>query len=177
MDSAWDENGIMEAAFDKYGLPIISTYVGSNPKTLARLRDETSIPICGSELAFTRYAARDLIELGAVDIVMTDVTWTGGIGESKRIAAHAETYNLPFVSHDCTGPITLLASIHLSVHCPNALIQESVRAYYRGFYRDLTTDQPRIENGYAYPPELPGLGTELRQAILERPDCTVKKSI
>jgi L-alanine-DL-glutamate epimerase-like enolase superfamily enzyme len=148
-----------------------------NPKTLARLRDETSIPICGSELAFTRYAARDLIELGAVDIVMTDVTWTGGIGESKRIAAHAETYNLPFVSHDCTGPITLLASIHLSVHCPNALIQESVRAYYRGFYRDLTTHQPRIENGYAYPPELPGLGTELRQAILERPDCTVRKSI
>jgi galactonate dehydratase len=147
-----------------------------SPQTLARLRRETSIPICGSELAFTRYAVRDLIEQEAVDIVMTDVTWTGGIAESKKIATHAETYNLPFVSHDCTGPVTLLASIHLSVHCPNALIQESVRAYYRGFYQELTTDQPRIESGYAYPPEKPGLGTELKPEILVRPDCTLRES-
>ena len=77
------------------------------------------------------------------------------------------------MSHDCTGPVTLLASIHLSVHCPNALIQESVRAYYREFYKELTTDQPRIESGYAYPPDTPGIGTELRSEILQRPNCTV----
>lgn len=148
-----------------------------SPQTLARLREETRIPICGSELALTRYATRDLIEQRAVDIVMTDVTWTGGIAESRKIAAHAESYNLPFVAHDCTGPVTLLASIHLSVHCPNAMIQETVRAYYRGFYETMTTDQPRIEEGYAYPPERPGLGTSLRPDLLDRPDCTIRESI
>ena len=148
-----------------------------NPQTLARLRKETNIPICGSELAFTRYGVRDLIEQEAVDIVMTDVTWTGGIAESRKIAAHAETYNLPFVSHDCTGPVTLLASIHLSVHCPNALIQESVRAYYRSFYKDLTTNQPRIEDGYAYPPDQPGLGTEHNPALFDRDDIATRVTV
>ena len=65
----------------------------------------------------------------------------------------------------------------MSVHCPNALIQESVRAYYRGFYADLTTTQPRIEAGYAYPPELPGLGTKLNTDVFDREDCTIRESV
>lgn len=146
------------------------------PHALAQLRRATSIPICGSELALTRYHARELLEAEAVDILMTDVTWTGGIGESRRIAAMAETANLPFVAHDCTGPITFIASIHLSVHCPNALIQESVRAYYHGFYADLVTQLPRIEDGYAWPLTGPGLGTALREEVLSRPDTTVRAS-
>lgn len=147
-----------------------------NPHALAELRNATSIPICGSELALTRYHARELLEANAVDILMTDVTWTGGIGESKRIAAMAETANLPFVAHDCTGPVTFIASIHLSIHCPNALIQESVRAYYRGFYGDLVTDLPRIEDGYAWAPEGTGIGTRLREELFSRSDTTLRAS-
>jgi L-alanine-DL-glutamate epimerase-like enolase superfamily enzyme len=146
------------------------------PATLAQLRRSTSIPICGSELALTRYHARQLLEEEAVDILMTDVTWTGGIGESRVIAELADAANLPFVAHDCTGPVTLMASLHLSIHCPNALIQESVRAYYRGFYHDLVTPGPRIKEGYAYPPEGPGLGTALRPEVCKRPDATVRAS-
>jgi L-alanine-DL-glutamate epimerase-like enolase superfamily enzyme len=144
--------------------------------TLAQLRRATSIPICGSELALTRYQVADLLEQEAVDIVMTDVTWTGGIAESKLIASMAETHNLPFAAHDCTGPVTLFASIHLAIHCPNTLIQETVRAYYYGFYRDLITVQPQIENGYVYAPEGPGLGTQLRPEIFERSDIRVRES-
>ncbi len=147
-----------------------------NANTLSQLRRATSIPICGSELVLTRYGIKDLIEREAVDIVMTDVTWTGGIAESKKIAAMAETQNLPFVAHDCTGPVTFFAAIHLSIHCTNALIQESVRAFYRGYYNDLVTIQPRIEAGYVYPPEAPGIGTKLRQELFTRSDTTVRTS-
>ena len=146
------------------------------PSTLAQLRDSTSTPICGSEMAFTRYRAAELLEERAVDILMTDVTWTGGIAESRKIATLADTHNLPFVSHDCTGPITLMASIHLSIHCSNALIQETVRAFYRGFYNTLLTTQPRIEGGYVYPPEEPGIGTELRPELFQRRDATLRES-
>ncbi|MFH1571040.1 MAG: mandelate racemase/muconate lactonizing enzyme family protein [Gemmatimonadota bacterium] len=147
-----------------------------NPETLAELRRATSIPICGSELALTRFHALELLQHQAVDILMTDVTWTGGLAESRRIAALADAHNLPFVAHDCTGPVTFLAAIHLSLHCPNALIQESVRAYYRGFYHELVTDLPRIEDGWVFPPAGPGLGTRLRPEVLERPDATVRVS-
>ena len=147
-----------------------------NAETLAQLRRSTSIPVCGSELALTRYHARDLLRAQAVDIVMTDVTWTGGLSESRKIAAMADAENLPFAAHDCTGPVTLMASIHLSLHCPNALIQESVRAYYRGFYAELTDRLPRIEGGYAYAPQDPGLGMALKPEVFERPDATVRRS-
>jgi len=148
-----------------------------NPHALAELRRSTTTPICGSELALTRQHARELLEAEAVDILMTDVTWTGGIGESRRIAALADMANLPFVTHDCSGPVTFLASIHLSIHCPNALIQEGVRAYYRGFYRDLITVLPRIEGGFAWPTDTPGLGTALRPEVLHRADTTVRESV
>lgn len=143
---------------------------------LAQLRRSTPIPICASELILTRYGVKDLLVQEAVDIVMTDVTWTGGISESKKIAAMAETYNLPFAAHDCTGPVTLFASAHLSINLPNALIQECVRAYYRGFYQDLVTTSLRIEDGFLYPPEQPGLGTTLQPALFERSDTTVQSS-
>ncbi|MEE3233610.1 MAG: mandelate racemase/muconate lactonizing enzyme family protein [Candidatus Latescibacterota bacterium] len=148
-----------------------------NVETLAQLRQATSIPICGSELALSRYHAKDLLEQQAVDILMTDVTWTGGLTESKKLAAMADTFNLPFVAHDCTGPVTFLASIHLSIHCPNALIQESVRAYYHGFYKDLITQPIRIEDGYIHPPDGPGLGVALNPEILKRDDLTIRESV
>lgn len=148
-----------------------------NVETLAQLRQATSIPICGSELALSRYHAKDLLEEKAVDILMTDVTWTGGLTESKKLAAMADTYNLPFVAHDCTGPITFLASIHLSLHCSNAMIQESVRAYYHGFYKDLISEPIRIEDGFIYPPDEPGIGATLNPNIFKRNDITIRESV
>ena len=35
---------------------------------------------------------------------------------------------------------------------------------------------PRIENGYVYPMEAPGLGVDLLPAVYERSDLTVRRS-
>jgi L-alanine-DL-glutamate epimerase-like enolase superfamily enzyme len=56
------------------------------------------------------------------------------------------------------------------------LIQESVRAFYRGWYNELVTVVPRIENGYVYPMEGPGLGVYLQPAVFERKDLTVRRT-
>ncbi len=77
---------------------------------------------------------------------------------------------------DCTGPVVWISSIHLSVNAPNALVQESVRAYYTSWYRDLVTELPRIENGYAYPLTGPGLGTRLLPDLFKRDDVIVEKT-
>jgi galactonate dehydratase len=88
----------------------------------------------------------------------------------------AESYQLPVAPHDCTGPIVLMASTHLSLNTPNALIQETVRAYYTGWYTELVTDLPLIENGYASLPNKPGPGTELLPGLADRPDAHVRVS-
>lgn len=51
-----------------------------------------------------------------------------------------------------------------------------MRAFYKGWYRELVTELPRIEDGHVYPMEAPGLGTELQQAVFERPDLTTRFS-
>ena len=55
---------------------------------------------------------------------MLDLAWCGGLSEARKIAAMAEAWKLPIAPHDCTGPVVLAASTHLSLNAPNALIQE-----------------------------------------------------
>ena len=64
----------------------------------------------------------------------------------------------------------------MSFSQPNTLIQESVRAFYNGWYKELVTEVPRIENGYVYPMEGPGLGTELVPDFFDRADLTTRIS-
>ena len=69
---------------------------------------------------------------------------------------------MPVAPHDCTGPVVLAASTHLSLNATNALIPESVRAYYRTWYRDLVGPAlPEVTNGFITTPPGPGLGMEL----------------
>jgi L-alanine-DL-glutamate epimerase-like enolase superfamily enzyme len=68
------------------------------------------------------------------------------------------------------------ASVHFSIHAPNALVQESVRAFYTGWYRELVTHVPQPERGTFAKPPGPGLGTELLPELWKRRDARVRIS-
>ena len=129
--------------------------------SLKRYAEASTAPIAASETLGSRWAFRDLIETGAAGIFNLDISWCGGLSEARKIAAMAEAWHLPIAPHDCTGPVVLCASTHLSLNAPNALIQESVRAFHRTWYRDLVTALPPIEKGRITVPPGPGLGLEL----------------
>jgi len=131
-------------------------------------------PVCASETLGSRWAFRDLLETNTAGVVMLDLSWCGGLTEARAIAAMAEAWKLPVAPHDCTGPVVLAASTHLSIHAPNALIQETVRAFYHGWYRELATELPPIENGAIRAPAGPGLGIDLQPDITQRPDAVVR---
>ena len=139
---------------------------------LAEYARSTDVWVCASETLGSRYPYKDLLEAGATHVAMVDLCWTGGLTEGRKIAALADTWHRPFAPHDCTGPVGFAAAVHASFSQPNTLIQESVRAFYTGWYKELVTTVPRIENGYVYPMEGPGLGVELLPAVFERPDLT-----
>jgi galactonate dehydratase len=136
--------------------------------SLVRYEANSPAPICASETLGSRWAFRDLLETGAAGVIMLDLSWCGGISEARKIASMAEAWHLPVAPHDCTGPVVLCASTHLSLNAPNALIQESVRAFYRTWYRDLVTALPQVEGGYITVPPGPGLGLELVPDIEKR---------
>jgi galactonate dehydratase len=141
-----------------------------NPEAYARLKQETKIPLCVSERLFTRFGFRAVVEQNAADIIMPDMAWTGGLTETRKICALADTYYLPITSHDTIGPVALWSAAHLMLHIPNAMIMETVRAYYDGWYEDVMTETIPISEGMLSLPERPGLGTALRKEVLQRPD-------
>ena len=133
-------------------------------------------PVCGSETLGLRSNFRDLLETGALGVCMLDLSWCGGLGEAKKIATMAEAWHLPVAPHDCTGPVVLTASTHLSCNAPNALVQESVRAFYTGWYTEVVTALPTVSDGMIAPPEGPGLGMDLLPDVAEREDAIVRWS-
>jgi galactonate dehydratase len=143
--------------------------LADSPATLAELRRSTSIPVLASEYLMTRFEYAPMINAGAVDHVMIDPTWCGGITEARRIIALADAARLPVTMHDCTGPFTLLAGIHLALCSTNCSYQEVVRAFLRLVYPDYVDDPFELINGKLLPPQRPGIGAQLRPDVLDRP--------
>ena len=145
--------------------------------SLALLRQyapHSKAPICASEILAGRWSFKDLLETGVAGIIMFDLAWCGGISEARRIAALADAWQLPVAPHDCTGPVVYAASVHFSIHAPNALVQESVRAFYTGWYRELVTHVPQPVAGSFGKPPGPGLGCELLPELWKRRDARVR---
>jgi L-alanine-DL-glutamate epimerase-like enolase superfamily enzyme len=145
-------------------------------RTLADLRRQTRTPICGSETLGGTVPFRDLLAGDALDMVMLDLAWCGGLTEGRKIAALAEAYAKPLAPHDCTGPVTLMAGLHLALHAPTAIFQEVVRATLATWYRDLVTELPVLRNGMVQAPTAPGLGMKLQDAVRTRPDVVIRES-
>ncbi|MCI0835509.1 MAG: mandelate racemase/muconate lactonizing enzyme family protein [Chloroflexi bacterium] len=147
-----------------------------NVETHLKLASETKTPICAAERLMTRFEFREYIEKGAAEIVMPDLVWTGGITETKKIAVMADTYQTPIAPHDWTGPVNVFACAHISMNCPNVMIQETNRAYYRGWYDRFIEPNIVIEDGYLLAPEGPGLGTRLKAEVFDRSDVHVEET-
>jgi L-alanine-DL-glutamate epimerase-like enolase superfamily enzyme len=146
-----------------------------NPEALAQFARSTRVPTTASETMTNRAAFRQMLDHDAIGIVMFDTGWVGGISEGHAIAQMAETYHRPFAPHDCTGPVTYAAGTHLCMSLPNAMVQEGVRAYYSGgWYQDVVTALPHVENGFVSAPDGPGLGLQLQPEFLQRSDIQIR---
>ena len=89
--------------------------------SLKRYSEVSKAPLCASETLGSRWAFKDLLETNAAGVIMLDISWCGGLSEAKKIATMAEAWHLPVAPHDCTGPVVLCASTHLSlnIECAN----------------------------------------------------------
>jgi galactonate dehydratase len=131
----------------------------------ARLAASVDLPIATGETCVGRRGFKPLLESGAVDVATVDIQWTGGLTEARKVAEMAESYAIPIAPHDCTGPVALACSTHLVTSQPNGLVQETVRAFLRTWYRELVVGVPVIEDGLISPSDQPGHGVSLREDL------------
>ena len=148
----------------------------TSPADLAALARSTPLAIAISETVAGRQRFKELLDAGALDVLIFDVGWTGGITEARKLASLAEVYEVPVAPHDCTGPLLLAASAQLSIHLPNAMIQEHVRAITSGWYAEGVVDLPEVRDGFMSAPTGPGLGSRLRDEVWTRPDAVIRIS-
>ncbi len=156
------------------------TYWHEDPLRLDNLADlkayaeHSKAWICASETLAYSHSFREYLETGVAGVAMLDLSWCGGLSEARKIAALAEAWHVPVAPHDCTGPVVYAASCHFSLHARNALIQESVRAFYTGWYTELVTEVPPISRGEVTVNMKPGLGLDLLPDLDRRKDASVR---
>jgi len=144
-----------------------------NPLAMRKVKEHTSIPVATGERLSTRWQFRELLSLGAVDIVQPDMTQCGGLLEAKRVAALAATYGVTVAPHCPRGPIATAVGLHFAASTPNFLILEYPTDLGRVDWRqDLTTTPERIEAGHMTLPTAPGLGVELIERELVKHAAT-----
>ncbi len=143
---------------------------------LPLLAQATRLPIAGGETLGGLGQMQDLIAAGGIDHPIVDVTWGGGITFAKKAAALAESRALPIAFHDCSGPITLTASTHLALNCPNVREQEITRGFYYGWYHECVDEVPPVVDGKITVSGRPGLGLSLQPDIADRAGAVVRRS-
>ncbi len=134
------------------------------PEIMAKVAQQTTIPIATGERLTTKYEFSRVLETGAASIIQMALGRVGGILEAKKIAGMAESYYAQIAPHLYCGPIEGAANIQISTCSPNFLILESIQKW-DGFHADLLKKPIRWESGYIIPPTDPGLGIELNEEV------------
>jgi L-alanine-DL-glutamate epimerase-like enolase superfamily enzyme len=122
---------------------------------LARVADALTTPLAGGECLYGITPFRHMIEAHSVDIVMIDLIRVGGIANWMKVAALAEAFNLPVVSH-----LFPEVHVHLIASIPNGLTVEYMPWSFRLF-----EEVPVPVKGELVVPSKPGLGLEFSRDI------------
>ena len=136
----------------------------------ARLAAAVDIPIAAGEQEYTSWQFRELILQGQVDILQPDVIKCGGITEFKKIAALADAFTRPVVTHSTQPTIGQAAHAHLCVSTPACVYAQEYNIEHNPLRDDIPIWQEPIVpvGGVITPPDRPGLGVEIDEEALRR---------
>ena len=137
-----------------------------NFESLSEVRKKSNIPISAGERVYSIYGFNDFFEKHAADIAQPDIFHTGGIYESKKIAAMAEAKHIPVSFHNPSGPISNAAILQLASTVPNFLIHEIMLTDGK-FRKNITNERVVFEDGCILVPDAVGLGIEVNEDILK----------
>jgi L-alanine-DL-glutamate epimerase-like enolase superfamily enzyme len=140
--------------------PVLPDMMGSS----ARLRSICPVHIAGAEHEYTRWGAKTLMDMGALDIYQFDVTWAGGISELMKICTLASAYDVQVIPHGVSVQATIQVSFaQNSVIIPMAeyLIGPQERSQH------FLLNKVKPVNGFITPLNVPGVGLDIDESKIE----------
>tara|TARA_Y100001960_G_scaffold328831_1_gene418589 strand:+ start:985 stop:2091 length:1107 start_codon:yes stop_codon:yes gene_type:complete len=132
----------------------------------AELRKKTKIPLASGENEFRVEGFKYLFDQQAVDIAMPDIGRVGGIQETLDICCLAKNFNILVSPHNFSSGVLLAATMHLMMAVNNVDLLE-IDMSNNAVYHEFFVEPLKIENGFAFPSDRPGLGVELDDKILD----------
>ncbi|MFN2538179.1 MAG: mandelate racemase/muconate lactonizing enzyme family protein, partial [Mycobacteriales bacterium] len=133
----------------------------ANLKSLAKVAERTTLPIATGERIHDRIEFRELFELQAADIIQPDLGHIGGILETRKLAATAETHDVLVAPHNVAGQVLTAANLHVAACTPNFKIQEYFNDFADEHVKQAVTGLPPVVDGLFELPTGAGLGVEL----------------
>ncbi|MFE7568171.1 mandelate racemase/muconate lactonizing enzyme family protein [Streptomyces sp. NPDC057539] len=133
-----------------------------NLKALSKVAAKVELPIATGERIHDRIEFRELFESGAADIIQPDVGHIGGILETRKLAATAETHYTLIAPHNVGGSVLTAASLQLAACTPNFKILEHFNDFADAEIKKVVTGAPEVDpvTGCFEVSCAPGLGVE-----------------
>ena len=127
------------------------------PENLSALRDVRNavlplgIPVATGERIHTPYEYRELFERQAADVIQPDITHFGGLLNTKKLAATAESHYVLIAPHNVGGPVSTAAALHLAACTDNFKIQEHFNDFAELYVKAAAPGVPEVIDGYFAP--------------------------
>jgi len=141
----------------------------SNLRALKKVADAIAplgVPLATGERLHTMHEYRELFELQAADIIQPDISHFGGILNTKKLAAWADTYYMLIAPHNVGGPVATAAALHLAACTSNFKIQEHFNDFDEPYVLASAPGLPKVVEGYFGLPTGPGLGVTLDEEVM-----------
>ncbi|RJT08044.1 mandelate racemase/muconate lactonizing enzyme family protein [Halococcus sp. IIIV-5B] len=135
-------------------------------KSLASLKNQTRQPIGPNEDTYIPNNLRRLIDAGAIDVAVLDLTPAGGIAGLRQQAGIVEDAGLPMVHHCAFDLGVRTAAILHAVSGIPGFSMPPDSTYY-AWEDDVIEREFTVENGSIDVPEGPGLGIDIDRDSIE----------
>ena len=114
-------------ALEPYGLYFLEEICWpESAAEMAQIKAAVSTPIATGERLTHLSQFKDLLAIGACDVIQPDITHCGGLTAVRKIAAIAEAHRVAVAPHNPQGPVSTAASIEFGFATPDYVICETV---------------------------------------------------
>lgn len=132
-----------------------------NVEGVAMVSRALKTPVATGERLLGRYEFFEVCKQQAVAVLQPDITNTGGLAETKKIADMGAACYMNVAPHNPNGALAIAHNAHLAATVPNYLILETIGSPEHRVACDDTLKTPLvIKDGYLEVPTGPGLGVE-----------------
>lgn len=131
-------------------------------KDLAQLRRHSQIPLAAGQMEGHALRFRQYIENEAIDILLVNPMFNGGMTETRKVAALAQVYNKPLSD---AGGATYFSLHHVAAFRAGTHVECHLKSQF--MEENLFVNAPKPAQGRLQVPDAPGFGIEVNRELMK----------